>query len=626
MQLGGSGGGGSGGGLHVKAGGQAILDGIIDLRGGRGGPTMGTYYSDYYFNSYAKTYGTVRHGGDGGLGRLVIEAANLQQVSELRVLGQFMSRKVDSLPTTNMGLSTTPNYFKATQTGNITHNFGNASAVRFSEFKVHQSATITLTGTKDVRVFVDGDIDIKGKIIFDGAEKPRTTAAYNFGREFILGSAPDTTKSDPGTLGGGAGGDPTGETSTNNLKVQGKIGSGPAGGLRINNANTGYKYSSYYYWVPADGGPGGGGNGSAGEAGWAPYGLHGAYNFAAYKDDTSGNGVAGRGGADGGSQLDSSTLTITNSTDTLSNFVGSGGGGGSSGFFSYSSGATNWQYFGRQGVAGNGAGAFALIGSEGKQFSVSGQISAQGGDGNQPGMSLSRYSHAGGGGGSGGTVYLIGDMVNIAPVTTSSNDGAGTGATFDLRGGRGGGWREYQPLGVLARFPAYNSWGQYGGMGGYGRLVVDYKTSFNGSDAGVTAVNRWGMEETIIESDDLWSALAGSFHTKCFGEPKGGVAQSKWYDFKSVRPILTGVSSSRSSTLVGNLEVEGAQSDPHAVGDGTGAPDSNNTTGRMIFSSQQVGPRWWRFYINFTRTSGTALPTLNNVRFDYETDADSNDT
>ncbi len=57
----GSGGGGSGGGLKIRSGAPSKLDGVIDLRGGKGGPATTAYYSDLY-NRYQTTHGTSRHG------------------------------------------------------------------------------------------------------------------------------------------------------------------------------------------------------------------------------------------------------------------------------------------------------------------------------------------------------------------------------------------------------------------------------------------------------------------------------------------------------------------------------------------------------------------------------------
>jgi len=95
QHLAGSGGGGSGGGFHCLAG-MAILDGTIDLRGGRGGAVGYGYYGDYYAYYRSTSYGTTRFGGDGGLGRCRIEAGNFANVDNVRVFGQLMVRKLNS--------------------------------------------------------------------------------------------------------------------------------------------------------------------------------------------------------------------------------------------------------------------------------------------------------------------------------------------------------------------------------------------------------------------------------------------------------------------------------------------------------------------------------------------------
>ena len=95
----GSGGGGSGGGLLIKSAGDCTLDGIIDLRGGLGGP-MGTgYYRDYYIYSGAYTYGTETM-PDGSTARtfdLAVDTANHFQAERLLSATYPLDEHVDAI-------------------------------------------------------------------------------------------------------------------------------------------------------------------------------------------------------------------------------------------------------------------------------------------------------------------------------------------------------------------------------------------------------------------------------------------------------------------------------------------------------------------------------------------------
>lgn len=617
----GAGGGGSGGGLHIKSGGLATLDGIIDLRGGRGGPNGFGYFSDFYAFAYADSYGSARFGGDGGLGRLMVEAPNMLAKDEVRVFGQMMVRKITSIPTSSVATAVAPH---SAFTNGGTVPFGSTKEVRYTSLTIPASRTVTLTGTSAVRIFVDGDIDIQGKIVMNGGGQAQSgvyttdqTSPYA-GGHWGFTYMDSTVKGYAGTLGGGQGGDPHGQPGT--LSHEASDGRGPSFGKHLIGASSGW--SNYY---SGDSGGGGGGNASAGRDGWAPYAALALYNYVgATANDSTGKGILSQNGGAGGARLDPSTLTST-ALSTLDNFVGSGGGGGNSG------GYYNNQY-GMAGTGGAGGGALAIITPKKMTFGAQSAIEARGGDGNQAGAAAiyvwtgstyTSYNHAGGGGGSGGTVYLIGDEISIAKV----NVGEGVskdGATFDMAGGMGGGYRT--PLsngsGILVGYPSYDSFGNFGGDGGYGRLIIDYKTSLNG---GRTLVNRWGMEQSVFhDAKRQYRALAGSFSTACRGAPKSNLFQSKWYDLGSLRPIVNGASALTTSN-VGSLtfQGQGAQSHPHNPGaGGTGEADPGNISALVNSAPSMLdGWRFFRFRGTFTRGAGSTVPTVDNVQMSYVTDS-----
>ena len=191
-------------------------------------------------------------------------------------------------------------------------------------------------------------------------------------------------------------------------------------------------------------------------------------------------------------------------------------------------------------------------------------------------------------------------------------------------GGIGGGWRQqYRNSSTISRYPAYNTQGTFGGDGGFGRLVVQYRTSLNN---GATLFNRGGMEHVAF--DDInrrYTVLAGSARASWLGGNDGGNYSSTWYDLESVSPVVTNLSA---STIGPNtsftLQGEGAQSHPHNQGSGTGEPDPNNVSGLQDPSTDFLNG--WRFFrfagaINRTSSDPTAPPpVLDDIDFPYVTD------
>jgi hypothetical protein len=622
---GGSGGGGSGGGLKVTAGVAAKLDGVVDLRGGHGGPRATAYFSDYYAR-YQLVYGTMRFGGDGGPGRFVAAAPNFVSADDVRVKGQLMVQKVASIPTTSLAAVAPPSAFLNGGTVDV----GTATAVHYSSLTVGSGKTVDLVGSNALTIFADV-INVQGTLRINGKEPTWGFSTVNTGgvsgyaptMDYYLGSSPPTQYvGAPGVLGGGKGGNGYSSgtaTAANIYNAAGTDGVGPNKGKNKYLTSGGWQNGTYFYYG-GDPGGGGGGNATGGASGWAPYVIPGYYNYVGLAAGTTSGRSPSAVEADvanGGGTGDPSTISVTN----LSSFVGSGGGGGNAGKYIYS--PCNWNYFGMAASAGSGGGALALVGDD--TLTVSGTIESKGGGGNVSGAAYASYgyNHSGGGAGSGGTVLLIGDTVEIAPVTNINS--ATSGATFDLNGGIGGGWRQqYKNSSTISRYPTYNSQGNFGGDGGFGRLVVQYKTSLNG---GATLFNRGGMEH--VGFDDIYrryTVLAGSARSTCLGGSNGGSYRSKWYDLGSVSPVVSNLFAGKvGSNTNFTLQGEGAQSHPHNPGPGgTGEPDPTRTSGMQSVSSNFLnGWRFFRFGGVISRASTDPTkpaPAIDNVQFPHVTD------
>ncbi|MBU1864710.1 MAG: VCBS repeat-containing protein, partial [Candidatus Omnitrophica bacterium] len=125
-------------------------------------------------------------------------------------------------------------------------------------------------------------------------------------------------------------------------------------------------------------------------------------------------------------------------------FLGSGGG----------SGAVDGNEAGTAGAAGYGGGLIIVKAVTGI---VAGRISAEGGPGTQ--ATLTSAESGGGGGGSGGSIYLVGENLTIS-------------GTLDALGGPGGpaSWNS-----------AWASASSNGGLGGEGRIRLDYSTLTGGT-------------------------------------------------------------------------------------------------------------------------------------------------
>jgi hypothetical protein len=519
-----------------------------------------------------------------------------------------------------------------------------------------------------VRIFVSTPATINGTLRINGdsttlAQASGVTAAqtvqnflgrplYPGGQSYVSSGGPAVAATMLGMAGNMGGGD-GGKGCTNGTYASGREaanGAGPSPGVHNMNLGTGYYYSSWYQYVGDTGGSGGA-NSTDGEDGWASFASYATYNHLGAFVDTAATGLADQrgGGVSGqtaitasprrlGSQATDVTLIAYNN---LASFVGSGGGGGNSG----GDGSPTTNYTGLLGSGGGGAGAIAIISPSSVTIGNTANIQARGGDGQTPGMwySANYYAHAGGGGGSGGTVFIASDVVSIAPVT----DAGGTnGATFDMRGGLGGGRRSQNQVANCMAYPEYQSVGSFGGNGGYGRLVIDYKTSLN---AGKPLNNRWGMEQTTYDStSNTLKALAGTARFFCpgmtpsgSGNPLTAVGRSKWYDLRSITPSLSAFSAASSANANLTLRVEGAQSLPNAQGGAagtwgpnyaanTGDPDPANTSGLFLASSivsgapstHLAGWRFMRFDASFTRTTSTtgAPVAIDNMTATYTSD------
>lgn len=644
----GAGGGGAGGSLWIKSGNTIKLDGLIDLRGGRGGPAGYGYFSDTYMYYNATVYGTSRHGGDGGPGRLMVEAPNYVAgaTDQVRVFGAMMVRQISSLPTTSLTATSAPaNLTSSGSTGTQVVDLGGATDVRYSgnldipSTRIVRLKNGSLTTNRAVRIFVDGNVTISGTLNLNGNGAGVTAslgtmnsgdydplsasqASYTmYGLTYVT-SAASYNSGYYGVVGGGDGGKPMNNTTAGNTNnnYEAGDGAGPQPGKhKIKSGTAGYVYSSGYptwNYYSGDSGGGGGGNAGPGREGWAPYALHTSYNYQGAATDSTGAGVAAStrvsDGGPAGGVTDATTVTVTN----ISNLVGSGGGGGNAGGWGYG------PYMGFAGMGGGGGGSVAIISQGTITVNSGATVSARGGDGNPPGAAYPYYyAHAAGGGGSGGTVYLAANAVTIASSTVEST---ATGATFDLRGGFGGGWRQ-EWTGMRQAYQWYNTHGHFGGDGGYGRLIIDWRTSLNGR-TNTALVNRWGFEQTSFHDATVqYRALAGSATFKCRGIPGQGYFQSAFYDLGSLNPTVTSMTTGLLQNVGSyTLNGRGAQSHPTNVGAGTGAVDTSNLMPSAVTGSASMaatGWRWWRFEGSFTRFASTgAGPRIDNIAIGYTSD------
>jgi len=636
------GGGGAGGTLRIVAFGAATMDGVVDLRGGRGAARSFCYSGESYSYANVVVDHTARYGGDGGPGRLLVVAPNFGAADEVRVYGQMMIRQIASIATPTGAYVPPPSSVFTGSAFTTTYTFpAGTTEVDWTTLNVAQGAVVDLrcastSNVNPVRIFVQGAATINGTLRINGdsasalaSGQSQPTAAQtvqNFAGRSIYPNGQSYTSPFSASLmlgmAGNMGGGDGGRGCTYGTYAGGREasnGAGPAPGVHNMNLQTGYYYSSWYQYVGDTGGSGAA-NATDGEDGWAPFANFAEYHYLGSFIDTATTGLADQRGAGvtgqtavlasprrlGAQATDVTSLALAN----LANFVGSGGGGGNSG------GDDIYGSAGLLGSGGGGAGAIAIVSPVGVTVGSTGVLSARGGDGQTPGAwySVPYYQHAGGGGGSGGTIYLVSDVVSIAPVTTP----AGTdGATFDLRGGMGGGYRSQNQFANDMAYPEYASVGSFGGNGGLGRLAIDYKTSLN---AGRPLANRWGMEQTTIDaSSNTFKTLAGTARFFCPGmNPAGNIGRSKWYDLRSLSPVVASFAAGTAQNVSSlNLRVEGAQSHPNAKGSpagtwgadyaaDTGDPDPNNTSG--LFSASSGNPlmsgwRFIRFDATFTRST-----------------------
>ncbi|MCE9636539.1 MAG: hypothetical protein K8T90_12615 [Planctomycetes bacterium] len=651
----GCGGGGSGGGVWIKSGNQPQLDGLIDLRGGRGGAPSFAYYGDSYIASgawvQAAGYGTVRYGGDGGPGRLVVEGPTFlaANINEVRVFGSLTVRQTATIPTTALGASTVPTAFTTSGgTGTFNLDLGGTTDIRYASLDIPAGRIVkfrngsTPATSRAIRIYVDGTVNIGGTLDFgangtglttngsfsvSGDVSPLNSSSayytmYGFNYVYSYNTPPTAyTTGYYGVVGGGDGGAPMGggiggAFPSGSLYYEGKDGTGPTPGKF--KFKIGQGYATGYYMHTGDFGGSGAGNASPGRIGWTTYAAPYHYNYSGAALDTTGTGVPAAqrrtDAAVGGGVADASLLTTT----TIANFAGSGGGGGNAGGWPYQ------YYYGSAGMAGGGGGAVAIICQGNVNVTGTGTVRARGGDGTNPGVAYPYYyAHAGGGGGSGGTCYLVGNNISISAVTIGEGTSA-NGATFDVSGGFGGGFR--QPFSGVQKYPWYNSFGNFGGDGGFGRVVLEYKTSIN---SGKVLVNRWGNEAaTFYDSSNSYRTTAGQATYKCRGLPGQTTFRSTFVDLGSLRPQVTGLyAGTIGSNAVVSFQGQGAQSHPHNPGvGGTGEADPSvlssivtGTTSGMTFD----GFRWWRFSGTLSRlnVAVTAPPVVDNVTTTGVTDS-----
>lgn len=561
----GGGGGGSGGSVHLRGGGELILHGEIDVRGGAGGIGY-----DYYYKSGSQQRGDTR-GGDGGDGRIRIEgptAPDLAKAAKIRGAATMVATtaidggdgKVDWKITTDAKVDT--------DTGKGAPD-GVFSGGRFlvRDFEISSGATLSLSGRRPFELLSSGNVKIEGKIDASGQDGDKADQTSYFSstsgyKPYVSAEGGD------GGPGGAKGGDNGFTTSYQPSPLGGHDGEGVDGAEGGKGAGEGggpgkaFSYtsgSSTYYYYYFSGSGGGGGSLLPGEDGRV------LMRYTSY-------GRAGDPGKGGAAIADSLALDGAGLTG------GAGGGAGSNGGYQSSSG-TKYGY--GDGSAGGGGGGAIRIVTDGK-LTLSGTIDVSGGDGGEAtNSSSSRAPHPGaGGGGGGGNVLLLAD------------DGFDLGSfVIDASGGAGGvSHYDYESSSYDYGDNVYSR----GGDGGLGGVVF----------AGAT-------EPALLNGGNLLTgkgtATTGSFRNT-------NTAVSKWQDSGAVAPKF--LSASFSGAATADLYVMGAQTSL-----ATGEADAGAATGWIPAS--QVGDlsgyRWFRFQVVLTgSTVSGKYPEVDEVKVAWE--------
>ncbi len=184
---------------------------------------------------------------------------------------------------------------------------------------------------------------------------------------------------------------------------------------------------------PGKGGPGGFDGGLGGTLnvdGGKGLGPGGGYPGRSNSGSTYGGsaGGGGYGSSGGGSNNDSSALGgSTYGNTNISPVIGGSGGGGGGGR-------------GSSGGGGGGGGGAIVIASSGA-ITVSGSITANGGNGAGTTAAGGWSSGGGGGGGSGGAIKLMADRISGEGTISASGGGGGATSGVSIIGGAGGSGR-----------------------------------------------------------------------------------------------------------------------------------------------------------------------------------------
>ena len=281
-----------------------------------------------------------------------------------------------------------------------------AGTYNFRNLTINSGVAVTVSGNGPLIIYCTGTCTINGTLSGNGSTGGSTASS-------VAGAV--------GAAGWGGNGGAGAAAATN--AVAGTAGSIFA--TATNSAGTATSTGT----TSAYGGGGGGGvytttNATAGTAGTSG-GSAGAAGTTAYGGTTDATGFP------------TTAMAASNITTILLGGAGGAGGGSSSGSAANRRGG---------GAGGNGGGAIQ-ISAQTLTFGASGLISANGGNGGNGDLSLSR-SGGGGGGGSGGTIllqYVPGGSSNYTAANATANGGAGgsDGGAGNGTGGHGGNGRIY---------------------------------------------------------------------------------------------------------------------------------------------------------------------------------------
>jgi hypothetical protein len=442
---------------------------------------------------------------------------------------------------------------------------------RVKNFTLKAGATLTVQGTKPLKIIASGNVDIQGTLLAEGGkagghperDKYETyissQTGFNVWYQIYSSYAPGPTWGEGGP-GGGMGG------NNGASKKIAYSGGWYSQSSSIPDANDGFG------WDGKQGGKGAGLGGKAkGYTGYATY-----YVWYYYSGSGSGGTTAEPGGTAGFNKTSSSFGGGTSAKPqvTSADFIdladynprtvvgGAGGGGGAAGGYKYM--YSSYQYYYAQGAGSGGGGGGGGVGIlAAGTVNLAGSLKVGGGEGGGCLYYTSGYSGAGGGG-SGGNLIIH----------------SGKGITFDkplidTGGGLGG----YNKMYTYTSYSVH----AWGGDGGPGAMRFTQPASLGAPELPDTSLDPTKM---ILDGGTLSTgplALSTDAVSKFINTGAFAPKNFQW--------------SKKGNDAIGEMYIQGAQSHPL-----TGVADLANTTNWIKLNEGTVtsalnGYRYFRFRI-----------------------------